>query len=329
MRINTPITSDRYGNVFFGFQVTGTTPAGLQSGIARIATDGTGTWIAATTAAADAGIQKVAMNCAPALSNDHKTLYIAVSQGNFSAGYLVALDSRTLAPTAKVRLKDAFNPAVDALLPDDGSASPTVGPDDDVYFGVFAGSSAFSYNHYRGWMLHFDKTLAQTKTSGAFGWDDTPSIVPSSCVPSYSGSSAYLILTKYNNYANPGIGGDGVNKLAVLDPNDSMADPITGATVMKEILTIAGVTPDEDFTATHPNAGREWCINTAAVDPATKCAIVNNEDGKVYRWDFTTNTFTQTVTLTVGIGEAYTPTLIGPDGTVYAINNAIVFAIGQ
>jgi hypothetical protein len=43
----------------------------------------------------------------------------------------------------------------------------------------------------------------------------------------------------------------------------------------------------------------------------------------------TSNTLSETFTLTAGVGEAYTPTLIGVDGTVYAINNAILFAIGR
>jgi hypothetical protein len=33
--------------------------------------------------------------------------------------------------------------------------------------------------------------------------------------------------------------------------------------------------------------------------------------------------------LSNGVGEAYTPTVIGVDGTVYAIQNSILFAIGQ
>ena len=325
VKINTPITADRYGNIYFGFQVTGTTTPALQSGLARISEDGTGTWIAASAAATDAAIVKVVMNCAPALSNDHGTLYIAVSVGNYLAGYLVALDSRTLAPISKVRLKDVRVPANDALLLDDGTSTPTVGPDGDVYFGAFEGP--FGSHNRRGWLLHFDATLTQTKTAGSFGWDQTASIVPASLVTSYTGASKYLLLSKYNNYVGGG-GTGGDNRMAVLDPNDTMIEASSGATVMKEILTILGPTPDSEYPDV-PGAVREWCVNTVAIDPFNKRACVHSEDGKIYRWDFATNTFTQTLTLTAGIGEAYTPSVIGVDGTVYVIANAILFAVGQ
>jgi hypothetical protein len=323
--ICTPITSDRYGNIFFGFQVTGSTPANLQSGIARIDYNGTGTWIAASNTVTNAIISQVAMNCAPALSNDHKTLYMAVNNGYSGYGYLVALDSRTLAPLAGVRLKDAKNPTNDANVDDDGTASPTVGPDGDVYFGVL--ENPWYSNHDRGWLLHFDSTLTQTRIPGAFGWDDTASIVPASLVPSYHGNSSYLLMTKYNNYVEAG--GDGVNRIAILDPQNGETDPISGATTMKEVLTIAGPTPDAAYTNTYSNAVREWCINSAAVDPSTKSVLANNEDGKLYRWDLTSNRLSETNTLTSGIGEAYTPTFVGVDGVVYAINNATLYAVGR
>ena len=43
--INTPITSDSSGNIYFGFQVTGPNPLNLQSGIARLASNGVGSWV--------------------------------------------------------------------------------------------------------------------------------------------------------------------------------------------------------------------------------------------------------------------------------------------
>ncbi|HKX43361.1 MAG TPA: hypothetical protein VJO99_19535, partial [Burkholderiaceae bacterium] len=42
--INTPITVDAQGTVYFGFMVTGSNPGNLTSGVARIAADGTGSW---------------------------------------------------------------------------------------------------------------------------------------------------------------------------------------------------------------------------------------------------------------------------------------------
>jgi hypothetical protein len=329
IKISTPLVGDRYGNIYFGYARLGSNPLNLESGIAKIAYNGVVSYVTAKTAAGgDTAINRVVMNNAPALSNDHRTLYFAVSNagslgaGAFGAGYLVSVNANTLAPVSRVRLKDPGT-GLDAYLPEDGSASTTVGPDGDVYFGVL--ENAFASHNARGWLLHFNGGLTQTKTPGSFGWDITASVVDAKLVPSYTGTSSYLVLTKYNNYAQYA---DGVNKMAVLDPNATMADPINNSTqVMKEILTIAG--PTHELINGKPNAVREWCVNTTVIDPFTKSALVNSEDGILYRWDFQTNTFTEQVTLTVGIGEAYTPTSVGVDGTVYAINNATLFAVGQ
>jgi hypothetical protein len=133
-------------------------------------------------------------------------------------------------------------------------------------------------------------------------------------------------MTKYNNYAGIGTG-NGKNKIAILDPNATEKDPIIPSTlVMKEVITTLGVTPDPGTG--FPEAVKEWCINTAAVDPFTTSVVANSEDGKVYRWNLTTNTLSEVVTLSTGIGEAYTPTVIGADGTVYAINHAVLDAVG-
>ncbi len=102
-----------------------------------------------------------------------------------------------------------------AHVSDSSSASPTVGPDGDVYFGVL--DFAARGHNQRGWLLHFDAALLTVKTPGSFGWDDTPSIVPATAVPSYAGTSPYLLLSKYNNYYGSGTG-DGLNQMAVLDP---------------------------------------------------------------------------------------------------------------
>jgi hypothetical protein len=324
--INTPITADAAGNLYFGFVVVGTTPIGLQSGLARISADGQGSFVTASFAANDFSITKVDTSCAPALSLDGKILYVGVNSFDFGFGYLLALDSHTLNTITAVRLIDPST-GFDAEIPDESSASPTVGPDGDVYFGVLENPFPSQHND-RGWLLHFNSDLTQQKIPGSFGWDDTASIVPASAVPSYKGTSTYLLMSKYNNYAGIGTG-DGINKIAILDPNAIEADPIIPTvSVMSEVLTIKGLTPDPDFP-NFPGAVREWCINTAVVDPTTNSVLANSEDGKLYRWNLKTNHFSQVIRLSSGIGEAYTPTIIGTDGTAFAINHAVLFAIGR
>lgn len=321
--INTPITADANGNLFFGFVVTGANPAGLVSGIARVAPDGTGIWVGAATAAADPSVQKPAMNCAPALSIDGGTVYIAVNRGSTGAtqtGFLLALDSTTLATRARVALTDP-NLGTNARISDDGTSSPVVGPDGRVFYGVL--EAQFPTHNARGWLLQFDALLNPVGVPGSFGWDVSPSVIPASMVPSYTGTSTYLLAQKYNNYVGVGTG-DGLNRMAVLDPKASQADPVVPSVqVMREVLTILGPTLDGSAA----NSRREWCINTMAADPLRRSVLANNEDGVLYRWDLGTNTLSQSVRLNNGLGQAYTPTLVGADGAVYAISNAILYSI--
>ena len=321
--INTPLTADAQGNVFFGFHVTGANPAGLVSGIARVTPNGTATWVGAAAAASDGAIQKPAMNCAPALSNDGGTLYIAVNiapgGGVTQRGYLLALDSTTLATRARVALTDP-NLGTPARISDDATSAPVVGPDGRVFYGVL--ESVFPTHNARGWLLQFDGLLSPAGVPGSFGWDVSPSVIPASMVPSYTGASPYLLAQKYNNYRGVGTG-DGLNRMAVLDPRASQADPVVpGVQVMREVLTILSPTQDGNTT------GRtEWCINTMAVDTQRQSVLANNEDGVLYRWNLATNTLAQNIRITNGLGQAYTPTFVGADGGVYAIGNAILFAI--
>src|SRR5262249_45519648 len=149
-----------------------------------------------------------------------------------------------------------------------------------------------------GFLTHFDATLTQVKTFGGFGWDSTPALVPASMVPMYTGTSSYLLFEKYNNYVASEVqdGGDGVNAIVILDPNDTMPDShdsSNGLLVMKAVMIIPGPTPDDSFVGEQPNAVREWCINTALVDPATRSILMPSEDGNLYRWDLNTCSLSQ------------------------------------
>src|SRR5262249_52123404 len=282
------ITSDSNGNIFFGFRVQGTAPAPLnttQSGIARIDPSGNGSYVLVGTAANDSNIARDSHNAAPAISNDGTTVYILVKSASTDYyAYLVGLDTTTLATRSRVFLRDPRSGVGNAGIPDDSTASPMVAPDGTVFVGVFAPN----YDGSRGWMLHFSGDLGTQYTPAAFGWDDTDAIVPTSMVPQYTGTSPYLIFSKYNNYSSVetgSTGGDGVNMVAILDPYSTETDPRNDGSspiqVMREVLTVPGPTPDPgNISSSTPHAVREWCINTAAVDPALGAIYFPSEDGK-------------------------------------------------
>lgn len=324
--VNSPITADVAGNIFFTFRVVGTAPAPLntqQSGLARISAAGTGTFVLAGNIAADGAIDRTALNAAPTLSNDETSVYVVVKAStNTLLNYMIKLNATSLALESRRVLMDprAFT---GARVLDDSTSSPMVGPDGDVYFGVFGSSG----NGSRGFLLHFSGDLVTVKTPGAFGWDYTPGIVPASMVPSYTGTSSYLIFAKYNDY--PSSDSAGVNKVAILDPNATQIDFHTtsnGLAVMREVLTVLGFTPD-DATG-FPFAVQEFCINAPAVNPATNSIYFDSEDGHIYRWNTALNSVDQAVVLTPGILQPYVPTVVGPDGTLYTLNGGNLFAVG-
>lgn len=325
--INTPITADSNGTIFFGFRTQGTAPAPLsttESGFARIDSAGNATYVLCSTAAADATITRDTHNSAPALSADEQVLYVPVKSTSSSVvAYLLALNANDLTTINKVFLKDPRNGS-GANLSDFSTASPMVAPDGDVYFGVLSNP----YNGSRGWLLRFTADLTVEKTPGGFGWDYTPAIVPASMVPSYTGGSSYLLFCKYNNY--PINDGDGTNKVAILDPNATQIDPhpsAPGLVEMREVLVMFSPTRDNQYPSV-PIAVREWCINASAVNVATGSVYFDCEDGRLYRWHLATNSLSAGVSLNAGIGQPYVPTVIGPDGTVYTLNGGILFAIG-
>ena len=329
--INTPITADPYGTVFFGFRIQQTAPAPLSTtngGFARIDSVGNATYVLANSAANDLRITRDSHNCAPALSTDGATLYVAVKGANSAYAYLLGLDSTNLSTKCQVFLRDPRNNQPGSV-PDDGTASPMVAPDGDVFFGILANPN----NGSRGFLLHFSADLQTEKPPGGFGWDYTAAIVPTNMVPSYTGPSSYLLFSKYNNYAS----GDGnaINRVALLDPGTTQRDPhasANGLLEMREVLTAIGCTPDPEYiTSTNPLplAVREWCINTAAVNPTTRSVFAPSEDGHLYRWNLAANSLDEIVTLDPGVGEPYVPTVIGPDGTVFTLNAETLFAIGN
>ena len=322
--IDTPITADGHGNAWFGFVVTGANPAGLSSGIARISLSGPGRWITAGAAAQDPGMTQVAMGCAPALSADGKTVYMAVSNG--AAGVLVGLDSTTLAPRYRAALLDPASGS-GAWISDDSSASPTVGPDGDVYYGVL--ENPFPAHNDRGWLLHFSADLRHLRTPGSFGWDETVSVLPAAGLPAYKGSSPYLLVSKANNYRGMGTG-DGQNRMAVLDPNGAVPDMITPAVAtMRTVETVLGPTA----VPGQGGATYAWSVSAAAVasgvSQAGGSAVITSDDGRLYRWNLAPNTLDPGLVLAAPGTQAYSPSVIQPDGSVLAIASGTLFSVGD
>ncbi len=323
--INTPLTTDTQGNVYFGFVVTAPNPAGLASGIARIGTDGVGTWVAATSASGNPAITKPAMNAAPALSQDQQTLYVVLANnppaGERPFGYLLALDPATLALKSKVLLTDPKTGAP-GWISDNGTASPAVGPDGDVYYGI----------------LEFERARAQLPRMAAAlqrGIDPDEgarvirlgrhavvhrgrdgALVCRSGVVSRGDQVQQLWWCRYRRRQEPHGGPrsqPGPGRLHLRQPGDARSPddprPDGGPGLSRRRARVVHQ-HGRGRSFFRIGAGEQRGRHHLPLEPCEQ--HVHGADPVQYR-----------------IGEAYTPTAVGADGTVYAINNTVLFAVGK
>jgi hypothetical protein len=95
---------------------------------------------------------QIATNCAPALSRDEQTLYIAARPAARRRPPAGARHVRPQHATGAVARGPGHGDG--ASVSANGTASPMIAPDDKVYYGVL--ENPFGSNAVRGWMLQFD-----------------------------------------------------------------------------------------------------------------------------------------------------------------------------
>ncbi len=127
-------------------------------------------------APAGSGISALSLDWSTATgTDDARTLLIGIAPGTNNAVNL-------LAPIASANGDSLAAAGIPDLYAAHGSR-----------VGVLENNGQYAS---KGWLLHFSADLSQLKTPGAFGWDDTASIVDSKLVPSYTGALPYLLFTK-------------------------------------------------------------------------------------------------------------------------------------
>jgi hypothetical protein len=311
------------------------------------------------------GLQRVALNIAPAISTDGATLY-SITRAHFISryGYVVAINTSNLTLKWAASLRNRFNdgchaaplpvpsgsvlppngapggcrtganegvdPATNGLgggrVLDDSSSSPTVAPDGSVFYGAYS-----RYNYAQGHLMRFDAAGNFVAAYG-FGWDSTPAI--------FTHGTTYSVVIKDNHYS--GLGSYcNVDAVCPLDRTaTNPASPEAYFVTQLSPLLIKEWTFQNTNTLSckrnadgnvscvsdHPH-GFEWCVNAPVVDQ-NGVVYANSEDGNL----FTINqggTLKQKIFQQLAIGAAYTPTSLGADGKIYSQNAGHLFVVGQ
>ena len=280
------------------------------------------------------GTQRPPLNVAPAIGSDG-TIY-TVSRAHFHEryGYLLAVNS-DLTPKWAASLRGLLNDGCGVTVPfgtapvknvcrtgttvgvdpatndlpaarllDAPTASPTVAPD-GVLFGVNT-----MYNRGRGHLLKFS-SAGQFQTFFDFGWDSTVAIFPH--------DGTYSVIAKDNHY-------EGTFYITQLDPNLQPEWKFENTNTQS-----CQRNPDDTITCVDVGHTFEWCVNALVVD-ANGVAYALSEDGNLYAFggrghsgEFTTPL--HQVFLNLALGAAYTPLSVGPEGTIYTLNDGHLFAV--
>ena len=310
---------------------------------------------------APCGIQRAALNVAPAIAPDGTVYTVSTAELNNRFGYLVAVRP-DLTPKWAASLRDRLGDGCGVLIPiapDDtprqntcragthpgvdpatneqpagqviaeSSSSPTVMPDGNVLYGA--------YTRYNGARGHLFKFSPRGEFLGAFdfGWDVTPSVF---------------------------VGPDGGEHIAIKDnhyplsycsprPDVPVSQVVCAPPAAAYYVTQldADLVPEWIFQSTntqscqrgadgslhcvsdHPE-GFEWCVNAPVVDH-NGVVYANSEDGRLYAiGQGHHGVFTepkQSLFLNLALGAAYTPVSILPDGFVLAQNNGHLFVVGS
>ncbi len=284
-------TADASGNVFYPLLALSGNPLNLKSQFVRVDASGPVTSVNYEDLTGDPA-QRPPMNAGAAIAPDG-TIYIgSVRQGDPSTGWLVAVNPDL---TLKWKGSMASDLSRVARLIDESSSCPVVGPDGRVFYGGHNGNQLsdgylYSFSPNGDFLGSFD-----------FGWDTTPAVFPD---PD-GDPTHYHLVQKYNRYL------DRRYYMVSLDPNTMSIE------CQWELV------------------GREWCINAPAIDK-NGTVYTNGEDGFLYAlqgmYPASNGGCSPTATrimLDRARDAAYTPLALGPDGTVYTLNNGRMFSVGN
>jgi hypothetical protein len=183
----------------------------------------------------------------------------------------------------------ASDPLHVARIIDQSTSNPLVGPDGRVFYGGHNSNEVSD-----GYLYEFSAN-GDFQAEFPFGWDSTPAVYPD---PD-GDPTHYHLIEKKNMY------GSGRYYLVSIDPN--------------------GMT--QEWSWELPTTGRELCVNAVVVD-STGASYFLGEDGYFYRVEFGGVNWSR-IMLGAPRDAAYTPAAMGPDGTVYALDDRSFYIVGN